>query len=127
MARWGQMRQGRVPRFNSRPTRCGQQGQMHHSAMEAARCDELSLMQLGGLIRDLEAHPQPSFDLVVNGVSIERYMGDFAYTDVETGQRIVEDVKGYAGDTKVYQLKRRLMLACHGIDVQEVRKVRGRR
>ena len=127
MARWGQLRGvGRIPRFNSRPTRC-REGLMHHSAMEAARCDELHLMVTGGLIRELEAHPQPAFDLVVNGVQIERYLGDFAYTDTETGRRVVEDVKGYAGDTKVYQLKRRLMLACHEIDVQEVRHVRGRR
>jgi hypothetical protein len=100
---------------------------MHHSAIEAARCDELHLMEVGGLIRDLEAHPQPAFPLVVNDVEIERYLADFAYVDAETGSKVIEDVKGYAGDTRVYQIKRRLMLACHGIDVQEVRHVRGRR
>jgi hypothetical protein len=100
---------------------------MHHSAMEAARCDELHAMQTGGLISELEAHPQPKFSLDVDGTHICDYMADFAYWDRDGQVRIVEDVKGYAGDTAVYRLKRRLMLACHGIEVSEVRRVRGRR
>lgn len=115
---------GRDSKFNARPTRC-RQGTTHHSAMEAARCDELHLLQQGGLIRALEAHPQPRFDLDVNGVHVTRYLADFAYVDVETGGRVVEDVKGYA--TAEYRLKKALMLAVHGIEVQEVRRVRGRR
>lgn len=115
---------GRDSKFNARPTRC-HQGTTHHSAMEAARCNELHALQAGGLIRDLEAHPQPRFDLDVNGVHITRYLADFRYTDAETGQAVVEDVKGHA--TQEYQLKKRLMLAVHNIEVQEVRKVRGRR
>lgn len=115
---------GRNSKYNARPTRC-RQNITHHSAMEAARCNELHVLQEGGLIRDLEAHPQPRFDLAVNDVHITRYMADFRYTDAETGQTVVEDVKGHA--TQEYQLKKRLMLAVHGIEVQEVRKVRGRR
>ncbi len=115
---------GRHSKFNARATRC-RQGTMHHSAMEAARCDELHLMQKGGLIRDLEAHPQPRFDLAVNDVHVCHYIADFAYTDADSGQRVVEDVKGFA--TQEYRIKQRLMLGCHGIEVQEVRRVRGRR
>jgi len=115
---------GRDSKFNARPTRC-RQGVTHHSAMESARCDELHVLQAGELIRDLEAHPQPRFDLEVNGVHVTRYLADFAYVDVETGERRVEDVKGFR--TAEYQLKAKLMKACLGIEIQEVRKVRGRR
>jgi hypothetical protein len=116
----------RGTRWNNKPTRC-REGAFHHSAMEAARCDELHLMQTGGLIRDLRAHPQPRYGLSVNGHDVCDYMGDFAYVDVESGEEICEDVKGWTGDTRVYQLKKKLMLACLGIEVQEVRRVRGRR
>ena len=115
---------GRDSKFNARPTRC-REGVMHHSAMEAARCDELHVLQVGGLIRDLEAHPQPRFDLDVNGVHVTRYLADFSYVDVETGEKRVEDVKGFA--TAEYKLKKALMLAVHGVEVQEVKRVRGRR
>ena len=115
---------GRDSKFNARPTRC-REGVMHHSAMEAARCDELHVLQVGGLIRDLEAHPQPRFDLDVNGVHVTRYLADFSYVDVETGEKRVEDVKGFV--TAEYKIKKALMLAVHGVEVQEVKRVRGRR
>jgi len=102
----------------NRPLRCSQ-NVMHQSTAEARRCNELHLMQQGGLIQELEAHPQPRFDLEVNGVKVCKYLADFQYVDAETGQTIVEDVKGWR--TEVYKLKRKLMLACHGIEVEEVR------
>ena len=108
---------GRDSKFNNKPTRC-RQGLMHHSGMEARRCDELHLMQQGELIADLEAHPQPRFDLKVNDAHICHYLADFAYRDLETGERVVEDVKGHA--TEVYKLKERLMLAIHGIEIRRV-------
>ena len=114
----------RRPKFNNRPTVC-RVGVMHQSALEAARCDELHVMQQGGLIAELEAHPQPRYRLEVNGQRITDYMPDFRYVDQETGETVVEDTKGVR--TRVYELKRRLMLAIHGIEVQEVRRVRGRR
>jgi len=113
---------GRHSKYNSRPTRC-RQSAMHHSAMEARRCDELHVLQAGGLISELEAHPQPSFELEVNGVHVCRYVPDFRYQ--EGDRLVVEDVKGH--QTAEYKLKARLMLACHGIEIQEVRRVRGRR
>ena len=100
---------------------------MHHSAMESARCDELHLMLRAErpVISDLEAHPQPRFNLEINGVGITHYMADFAYTDVESGQRVVEDVKGF--QTAEFKIKARLMLAIHGVEISLVTKVRGRR
>lgn len=111
-------------KFRNLPTRCSQGG-MHQSRLESMRCTELHLLQKGGLIRDLEAHPQPRFDLEVNGTHVCHYLADFRYVDVESGQTVVEDTKGVA--TAEYRLKRRLMLACHGVEIQEVRRVRGAR
>jgi hypothetical protein len=86
---------------------------------ECKRCNELHAMVNAGLISDLDAHPQPRYDLKVNDVKVCAYLADFRYTDNETGEQVVEDVKGYRTD--VYRLKKKLMLACHGIEVEEVR------
>ena len=50
-----------------------------------------------------------------------RYFADFAYTDMETGERVVEDVKSVATkESAVYKMKRHMMLAIHGIEVREI-------
>jgi Xaa-Pro aminopeptidase len=85
------------------------------SIRESKRFGELSLMQEAGLISGLEL--QQSFDLIVNGMKICRYVADFVYT--EKTRRIVEDVKGVK--TPSYTLKKKLMLACHGITIRETR------
>ena len=91
---------------------------MHQSTLECRRCDELHLMERGGLIRDLQAHPQPRYRLDVNDVHLCDYLADFRYTDAETGEEVVEDVKGWR--TETYRLKKRLMLALHGVEIREV-------
>lgn len=118
-------KQGRPPRtkFRSCPTRCSE-GVMHQSALEARRCTELHLMQKGGLIAGLVAHPQKRYSLDVNGQHICDYMADFAYYDKERQTTVVEDTKGF--QTEVFRLKMKLMAACHGIDVELVRKSRAR-
>lgn len=63
MTRWGASRVLRPSRFGNRPTACRAWGLHHHSGMEAARCDELDAMQRGGLVSDVQAHPQPKFQL----------------------------------------------------------------
>ncbi len=98
---------------------------MHQSTLEAARCTELHLMQRGGLISELKAHPQPRFRLDVEGVHICDYMADFRYIDNETEQTVVEDTKGFK--TEIYKLKERLMVAIHDIEVSVVTRVRGQR
>lgn len=114
---------GRDSKYNARPTRC-RQGVMHHSGMEARRCDELHLLQAGDLIGDLEAHPQPRLSLDVNGEHICDYIPDFKYHDCQTGETVIEDVKGHA--TAEYKIKARLVRALYGVDIREVRRVRGR-
>lgn len=100
---------------------------MHQSQLEAARCDELHLMLCAKppIIAELVAHPQPSLKLEVNGYCITTYRPDFVYRDLETGALVYEDTKGVR--TREYELKRRLVKAIHGVDIVEVRHVRGRR
>jgi hypothetical protein len=93
------------------------------SAREARRAAELKLMEKAGEIRGLLE--QPKYELIpkqcdAQGKVIERachYVGDFAYFDCKTGQRVVEDSKGFKN--RVYLLKRKLLLQRHGIQVRE--------
>lgn len=111
----------RRSKFNNRPLRC-KAGSMHQSTSEARRCDELHLMQSGGLIRELIAHPQVRFRLDVDGHHICDYLADFVYFDNERNCEVVEDVKGH--QTEVSKFKLKLMAAVHGVNVE---LVRGRR
>ena len=109
----------RESKYGNVPLRC-HKDLFHHSKVEAKRCNDLHMLQKGRLIRDLEAHPQPRFDLVVNDVKVCSYLADFRYFDIQRDCEVVEDVKGVA--TEVYKLKKKLMLACLGIEVEEVRR-----
>jgi hypothetical protein len=111
--RWGGRFRKGGNKFGNIPTRID--NVTFHSKKEAHRYLELKAMQEGGLIRDLEL--QPSFDIVVNDVKVCRYIADFRYRDLALDEEIVEDVKGMR--TKEYQIKARLMLAVHSIEVKE--------
>lgn len=55
------------------------------------------------------------------GACLERkcdYIADFVYSDLRTGEYVVEDAKGMK--TEVYKIKRKLMLYMNGIRVKEV-------
>ena len=107
------------------------------SRKEANRYYELKLLEKNGEIKNLETQVKfvllPSqrepgkFGSVKPGKIIERelsYIADFVYTDVSTGQMVVEDVKGYratdAAAYRVFVIKRKLMLYMLGIRVKEV-------
>jgi hypothetical protein len=87
------------------------------SKREAERYQGLALLEKAGRIRNLEL--QVSFPLRVNNVLICRYVLDFKYEEYEhrAWSVVFEDVKGYA--TPAYKLKKRLMLAVHGIEIRE--------
>ena len=85
------------------------------SKLEAARWQELLLEQRTGEVSNLRR--QVSYPLVVNGVLVCRYVADFVYT--KAGAEVVEDSKGVL--TPEYRLKKKLMLACHGITIKESR------
>jgi hypothetical protein len=91
-------------------------GYTFDSLAERRRYRDLKLMLKAGEITNLEVHPV--WQLVVCGVKIGRYTADFAYNMRFSGKRFVEDVKGVK--TRDYLLRKKLMKALHGIDVQEI-------
>lgn len=112
-------------KYGNKKTQVG--GITFDSKKEAARYQELVLLERAGEIRNLVL--QPAFVLTVNGMKICSYKADFRYDQVQRdglGMRmmgrgmtnVVEDVKGMK--TPVYRLKKKLMKACHGIEIQEV-------
>lgn len=87
------------------------------SGHEAARWTELRLLERAARITELRR--QVPFRLTVNGQLVCSYIADFVY--VESGREIVEDAKS-AATRKIatYRIKRKLMAACHGIEIREV-------
>ena len=111
------------------------------SKKEAERYSELKLLERCGAISNLEL--QKVYELIPaqyelyerygkNGnrlkdgkKCIEKscvYKADFVYIDNETGQQVVEDVKGYKGGQaySLFTIKRKLMLERYGIKIKEV-------
>lgn len=98
-------------------------GETFQSKKEYRRFCELLLLEKAGLISDLQR--QVKYVLIPSQKegkkTIERecsYKADFVYTDNETGETVVEDVKGMR--TEVYKIKRKLMLWVHHIKIVEV-------
>lgn len=85
------------------------------SKREAKRYQDLKLLERAGEISSLFL--QPKFELWVSGHKIGSYIGDFQYLDA-FHKVVVEDAKGMK--TPVYRLKKKLMLAIHGIEIREV-------
>lgn len=92
------------------------------SQKEAKRYQDLKLLQQAGEISELEL--QPEFELMVGDTCVCKYVADFRYRlkqhtgDLNPGEEVVEDVKGC--NTAVYRLKKKLMKAIYGIEIQEV-------
>lgn len=106
---------------------------------ERFRLEVYGTKEVEALLEVLEASGSPELRTVVRDVRRSKvhicdYVADFTMTSQHhnvgpVGERLVYDVKGnYGGDAgRRYQVKKRLMLACHGMEIQEVRHVRGRR
>lgn len=114
-------------KFRNTPTTVD--GVRFASQREAARWGELVMMQRAGVISELKR--QVRFALEVNGVLIGHYTADAVY--MENGVLVVEDTKPKLRESKRkagkrkqpprsrdYILRRKLMLAVHGIEVKEV-------
>ena len=96
-------------------------GRKFDSKAEKDRYVTLSTWQSLGAIEGLEC--QKKYVLCKgrwnNGKPFSiSYIADFVY--ILDGETVVEDVKGYK--TEVYELKKKLMKAVHGIEIQEVHK-----
>jgi len=104
------------------------------SKKEYRRFLELKALEKAGIIKNLErqvkyvlipAQREPdiigSRGGVKKGKLIERecsYYADFVYIVTETGEKVVEDVKGMR--TPEYKIKRKLMLFVHHIKIKEI-------
>jgi Protein of unknown function (DUF1064) len=109
---WGK----RANKYNAKRVKAA--GVSFDSKSEARRWQELLLLQRAGEIRDLALHPR--YDLSVNGHHIAFYVADFAYEcrHENKWRKVVEDLKaGRITQTDVFRLKRKLMLAIHGIAI----------
>ncbi len=122
---------GRANKYNAKKVELD--GILFDSQHEADRYATLKLQLRAGEISDLRlqvkyvlvpAKREPDNIGPCGGVKkgkiIERemyYKADFVYK-TKDGTEIVEDAKGYR--TKDYKLKRKLMLAVHGIKLREV-------
>lgn len=107
------------------------------SKREAARYQELKLLERAGVISFLQR--QIKFQLIPDqhapsnavytkgprkgqrkpGKLLEHecsYIADFCY--IQNGETVVEDAKGYR--TEVYRIKKKLMLERYGIQIREV-------
>ena len=111
------------------------------SKHEAKRAWELKMLQRAGKISDLRE--QVKFVLIPavwkeiprlgkrgkpikpKRVCVQRelaYWADFTYTDNATGEKVVEDAKGYKGGAtyRIFVNKKKQMLEKYGIEVREV-------
>lgn len=84
-------------------------GHRFDSRAEARRYGELTFLLKGGKIKDLVL--QPVFSLKCNDIPICKYIADFKYHDILSGNLIVEDVKSPATKTPIYRLKKKLAAA----------------
>ena len=92
------------------------------SIKEARRYNFLKTLQRDGSIHSLKL--QPVFKFPINGENIRyvdskremKYIADFEYFTSE-GLRVIEDAKGFK--TEKYKIKKALMLAVHGLLIQE--------
>ena len=100
-------------KYRNRPVEAD--GFRFDSLAEHRRYQTLKLLERATTISALIVHPR--FELLVNGMKVCTYVGDFQYQF--NGDRVVEDVKGV--ETAVFRLKKKLMQACHGISVGVVR------
>lgn len=105
----------RRTKYGNKPTVvCGEQ---FDSGKEAARYEQLLLLERAGQISQLRHHV--TYPLRVGDIDICQYEVDFQYTD-NLGTRHWEDVKVAATITQLFRVKARLMLALHGIVVEVV-------
>lgn len=89
------------------------EGIVFASKAEAARYQELRLLEVGGAIAELELQPayvlQPAFkDAAGQHHRAIRYVADFRYRDCASGRVVVEDVKGV--ETREFRIKHKLLM-----------------
>ena len=90
-----------------------------HSKGEAYRYTLLMKQQDSGDISNLRVHPR--YPIIIEGKRICVYEADFEYVlQTPPFPIIVEDVKSLPTRTRLYQLKKKLIMATSGILITEV-------
>lgn len=119
MIPWGFRRKNK---YGAKPRR--EDGQHFASTGEFKRWCELRLLEKAGEVRGLVR--QKRYPLDVNSIHICDYIADFFYWERaglfgehgEGFRGVVEDYKSLATLTPIFAIKRKLMLACHGIEIR---------
>lgn len=121
-----QVDQGGAPKKQARVKgykRTVSSGRAYDSKREAIHGEMLILSEKRGFIKDLIF--QPKFPFKKKGLDVltptgrtRYYRADFSFIEVKTGKYIVQDVKGMR--TQLYELKRDLVKAIYGIEIEEV-------
>ena len=89
------------------------------SKKELVRWQDLKAQQATGQIKELWR--QVEYNLHVNDQLICTYIADFVYWRENYSEPFVEDVKSKATrKLPVYAIKKKLMKAIHGIEIQEI-------
>jgi hypothetical protein len=102
-------------------------GSKFPSKAERDRYHVLLAMQARGEISGLKRQPRWRFE--INGHELKWqnraifYTADFEYHEAATGQRVVEDVKGFM--TRDVHIRLALMRAVHGIEIRIVKGAKG--
>lgn len=95
------------------------EGRAFDSQAEARHYQELLLRQRAGEIDGLRC--QVRWPLDVNGENVGAYVADFTYRLAGHSEMIVVDVKSPATQANsTYRLKKKLVKAIYGIEIQEV-------
>lgn len=86
-------------------------GYSFDSVKEANRYKELMMLQKCGEINGLKLQPvyvlQDGFDYKGKRIRAIKYIGDFEYIESKTGEKVLEDTKGFK--TKDYLLKAKML------------------
>jgi hypothetical protein len=108
----------RPSKYRNKPFR-DRAGVYWHSRKECRHWLVLRAAEAAGLVRDLRR--QVRYRLTVNGIEVGAYVADFVFFDPETDRIVIQDVKsGVTRKLPLYKIKRKLMEACYGIQVEEV-------
>ena len=90
-------------------------GKRFDSTGECTRYILLRMLETSGEIKDLQHH-FPVYELNSGGTYSYKYEPDFTYTEIKTGEFIVEDFKGKI--TAEFKKKQKLMMEIYGIIIK---------
>lgn len=111
----------RAHKYNARAVKAGDRadGLTFPTQEEARQYDILRMRERAGEIVAGSIRTQVRYRLEVNGVHVCDYIADFVCRETRAPDAdVVMDAKGVA--MREYRLKKKLMKACHGIDIVEV-------